>query len=104
EENLVSATVPVTWDPATSDAVSEVACRQVRAWMAQPREWITRRGEWCSVEVHFEYPGSGGDIDLVVSRQGRSGRKAPTYHASVDLPGNGGAASEFQFIFPCPEV
>jgi hypothetical protein len=103
-KNPVSTGGRVTFDPATSDAVSEVVCRQVPAWVAQPREWMTRRGDWCSVEVHFEYPGSGGDIDLVVSRRSASGRAAPSHHASVDLPGNGGVVSEFQFIFPCPKV
>ncbi|MBN1238917.1 MAG: hypothetical protein JXB36_10470 [Gammaproteobacteria bacterium] len=37
-----------------------------------------------------------------MSKKSASSRSGRAFHASVDLPGNGGETSPMQFIFPCP--
>jgi hypothetical protein len=93
---------PATWDAASPGDASHPDCRTVRDWEATEREWMRRSSEWCSVEVGFRYRGAGGDVKMVVSREGTSSRLGRVLHASVDLPSNGGETSPMQFIFPCP--
>ena len=91
-----------TWDAPSPGAASDPDCRGVRDWEAMEREWMSRSGEWCSVEVGFRYQGAGGDVKMVVTKESTSSRSGRVLHASVDLPANGGETSPMQFIFPCP--
>ena len=93
---------PATWDAPSPGAASNVDCRGVRDWEAMQREWMSRSSDWCSVEVGFRYRGAGGDVKMVVSKKSASSRSGRAFHASVDLPANGGETSPMQFIFPCP--
>src|SRR5690606_9929288 len=90
-----------TWDAPSPGAASAPDCSGIRDWEAMQREWMRRSSEWCSVEVGFRYQGAGGDVKMVVTREGASPRSGRVLHASVDLPANGGQTSPLQFIFPC---
>lgn len=91
-----------TWNAPAPGAASEPDCSGTRAWQATEREWMTTSSDWCSVEVGFRYRGAGGDVKMVVTKEGASSRSGRVLHASVDLPANGGETSPMQFIFPCP--
>lgn len=91
-----------TWDAPSPGAASSPDCRGIRDWEATQREWMRRSSEWCSVEVGFRYRGAGGDVKMVVTKEGASSRSGRVLHASVDLPANAGQTSPMQFIFPCP--
>lgn len=91
-----------TWDAPTSGAASEPDCSGTQDWEATQREWMRSSSEWCSVEVGFRYRGAGGDVKMVVTKEGASSQSGRVLHASVDLPTNGGQTSPMQFIFPCP--